>query len=241
MRTGEGSDRTLSTKWWVVFGGSLVAAAVATAVGFLRPNLDGFAQNLLAEAAGLGFGMAIAVLLIDGATQTRERRLRKVVSMAARRVAQLNEEIAVMLSTEIGAFLKECLNSNSDLYGDERGNWDTFKPLLSQIFHEATKVLEKGRPTETASLPEEDYKSFVNSASSFVARVRQALGSNFEVQAELFEVVKHLDRLDDCVSKANWPSTARDEKARFAALGDIGNAIIDIVEATPHISLPEPR
>lgn len=226
----------MSKKWWAVVALACVAGAVAIGFGFLLPDRDSFLQNVLAEAAGLAFALAIVVWLIEGPVLTRDRRLRKVISMAARPVAQLNEEIALMLVREIGQYLAERLDSNVDLYGKRRGNWAAFKPLLRRVFQNARSVPNKGLPKKNVPLREEDYQSYVKAARSFADRVRSALGSNWEVQAQLLEILEHWHKLDTCITKANCPSTIRDENMRYEALGYIGDAIIDVAEATPKIT-----
>lgn len=227
----------MSKKWWVVVGVAFVVGCVAIGLGFLLPDQNSFLQNLTAEAAGLAFSLAVVVLLIEGPLLTRERRLRKVIAMAARSVAELNAQIAHMLVREIGEYLAGSLDSNVDLYGKERGDWAAFKPLLRQIFQDARKVPANGLPKKNVSLNEENYQGYVKEARRFVDRVRGALGSNWEVQAQLLELVEVLNKLDTCITKANWPSTIRDEKMRYEALGNIGDAIIAVVEATPQITL----
>ena len=189
----------------------------------------------MAEVAGLAFALALAVWLIEGPLLTRERRLRKVVAIAARSVAQLNEEIALMVVREIGEYLAGRLDSAVDLYGDERGDWTAFKPLLRQIFGDARQAPEKGLPKQNVPLSEDDYQGYVEGARSLVERVRSALGSDWEVQAQLLKLVEHLNKLETYIQKAGYPSTIKDEKMHYKALGDIGDALIDLIEACPKI------
>ena len=92
---------------------------------------------------------------------------------------------------------------------------------------------EKGLPKINISLSEKDYRGYVKAASSFIERVRGALGSNWEVQAQLLEMVEHLNKLGTCITEAGSPLTIRDEKMRYKALGAIGDAIIDLIETCP--------
>lgn len=197
--------------------------------------LDSFPENILAGIAVSAFAFAIAVLLIEGPILTRERRLQKVISIAARSVAQINEEIALMVVREIGEYLASGLDSAIDLYGKERGDWKAFKPLLHQVFQYAKGVPEKGLPKKNVPLSEEDYQSHVKGASSLAERIRIALGSDWEVQAQLLELVEHLNKVKECITKAEYPSTVIDEKMRYEALGVMGDALIDLIEACPKI------
>jgi len=64
-----------------------------------------------------------------------------------------------------------------------------------------------------------------------VERIRSALGSDWEVQAHLLELIERLNKVEECITKAEYPSTVRDEKMRCAALGVLGDALIDLIEA----------
>lgn len=225
----------MSKKWRCVIFIGIAVGVVAILLRFLLPRLDNFWESILANVAVSAFIFAIAVWLIEGPLLTRERRLRKVISMAARSVAQLNEEIALMVVREIGEYLAGRLDSNVDLYGAERGDWKAFKLLLRRVFQDAKQVPGKGLPKTNVPVAEEEYQDYVKGASSFLERVHSALGTDWEVQAQLLELVEHLNKLDTCITKASYPSTMRDEKMRYAALGDIGNAIIDLIEACPKI------
>lgn len=223
----------MSKKWRFVIFVGIAVGAVAILLRFVLPRLDNFWENILANVAVSAFVFAVAVWLIEGPLLTREHRLHRVVALAARRVAQLNEEIAITLSREMGEYLAGRLDSNVDLYGDERVDWTAFKSLLRRIFQEAKQVPEKGLPKINISLSEEDYRGYVKAASSFIEGVRGALGSSWEVQAQLLEMVEHLNKLGTCIAEANSPSTIRDEIMRYKALGAIGDAIIDLIEACP--------
>jgi len=225
----------VSKKWRNVVIIAVVVGVIFIIPGFVLPELHSFLQNILAGIAISSFAFAIAVFLIEGPLLTRERRLRKVISIAARSVARLNEEIALMVVRDIGEYLAGRLDSNIDLYGDERGDWTAFKPLLQQIFQDAKQVREKGLPKKNVPLTEEDYQNYLKGASSLLERVRSAVGSDWEVQAQLLELVEHLNELETCIQKAGYPSTIRDEKMRYEALGDIGDALIDLIEACPKL------
>lgn len=67
----------------------------------------------------------------------------------------------------------------------------------------------------------------------FSERICSALGTDWEVQAQLLELVEDLNKLNTCVTKAGYPPNLRDEKMRYAVLGAIGDAIIDLIEACP--------
>ena len=224
----------MSKKWRNAAIIAFVAGSISTIAGFVLPGLDSFLENILAGIAVSAFAFAIAIRLIEGPALTRERRLQKVISIATRRVAQLNEEIAVTLVTEIGEDLASRLDSNIDLDGEERGNWTAFEPLLRSVFRDASQVPVKGLP-KSEPISEEDYLSVVRAARSFLERVRSAIGSDWEVQAQLLELLEHWNRLDTHIKEACYPYNIRDEKTRYRTLAAIGDTLIDIAEACPKI------
>jgi hypothetical protein len=224
----------MSRNWWVIFSIVVVIGIISLVTGFTLPKLDSFLQSFLASLAASMFILAIVIYIIEGPNMTRERRLQKVVSKVSYKVAQINEEIAVMVSREIGQFLVSNLNSNIDLYGEERGDWKAFKALLREIFRESIEVPTKGLP-QNLSISKEDYLMCLDGPASLSKRVRDALGSNWEVQAQLLELVEHLDKLDTRILEANYASTISDEKMRYRALGQIGNALIDLIESCPKL------
>jgi len=134
----------VSKKWWGVVFIAIIVGAVAIVLGFLLPEPDSFLKNILAEVAGLAFALALAVWLIEGPLLTRERRLRKVISIAARSVAQLNEEIALMVVRDVGEYLAGRLEPPVDLYGEERDDWGAFKLFVTaRSFNVPDKYLKK--------------------------------------------------------------------------------------------------
>ena len=224
----------MSKKWWIIFGIAVGVGCVATIVGLSLPRLDSFLENIVAGIAVSAFAFAIAVRLIEGSVMTRERRLQKVISMATRNVAQLNEEIAVTLVREIGEYLASKLDSDIDLDGKERGNWTDFKRLLRKVFQDARQVSVRGLP-KSEPISKEDYLSYVDAARRFVEQVRSAIGTDWEVQAQLLELLEHQNSLDAHIKEAGYPYNMRDEKARYARLAAIGDAIIDLIEGCPRI------
>jgi len=222
----------VSKKWWIIFSAAVVVGVIAFTLGFKLPGLDGFLKNCLASLAAAMLVLAMGIWLIEGPLMTRERRLRKVIAVAARSVAQINEEIALMVVREIGQYLASKLDSNIDLYGEERGDWTAFKHLLRLVFQDARQVPVKGLP-RSSPFSEEDYSNYVEGARSLTERVRSALGSNWEVQAQILELVEHLNKLSTRITEAGYGSNIRDEKMRYAALGAIGDALIDLIEACP--------
>jgi len=224
----------VSKKWQIIFGIAVGVGCVATIVGLRLPRLDSFLENMLAGIAVSAFAFAIAVRLIEGPVMTRERRLQKVVSMATRDVAQLNEEIAVRLVREIGEDLASRLDSKLNLYGEERGNWTAFKRLLRAVFEDARQVSVKGLP-KSGPISKEDYLSYVDAAQRFMERVGNALGTDWEVQAQLLELLEHRKRLNGRIIEAGYPDSIRDEKARYVRLAAIGDAIIDLIEGCPRV------
>jgi len=224
----------VSKKWKRVVVITIVVGVIFTGIGFVLPGLDSFLENILAGIAVSAFTFAVAILLIEGPILTRERRLQKAISIATRRVAQLNEEIAVVLAREIGEYLASKLDSNIDLDGEERGDWTIFKPLLRSVFRNASQVPVNGLP-KSEPISKEVYLGFVGGAQSFMKRVCSALGSDWEVQAQLYELLEHWGKLDARINEAQYPCNIRDEKMRYRALAAIGDTLIDIVEACPKI------
>jgi len=213
---------------------AFVVGVIFLIIGFKSTRLDSFLENILAGIAVSAFTFAIAILLIEGPVLTRERRLQKVISIATRKVAQLNEEIAITFVREIGEYLASKLDSNIDLYGEERGDWTAFKPLLRSVFRDASGVPVNGLP-KSEPISDEDYLGFVRSARSFMERVRNAIGSDWEIQAQLLELLEHWDKLDTHIKEAGYPYNIRDEKMRYRTLAALGDTLIDIVEACPKI------
>jgi len=224
----------VSKKWRSVVIIAFVVGFISITAGFVLLRLDSFLENILAGIAVSAFAFAIAILLIEGPVLTRERRLQKVISIATRSVAQLNEEIAIMLVREIGEYLASKLDSNIDLYGEECGNWTAFKRLLRSVFQDARQVSVKGLP-KSESLSEEDYLHYVESARSFMMRVRSAIGPDREVRAQLLELLEHWNKLDAHIKEAGYQYNIVDEKMRYATLAAIGDTLIDLVEACPRI------
>jgi len=224
----------VSKKWRSVAIIAFVVGGISIIAGFVLPRLDSFPENILAGIAVSAFAFAIAILLIEGPVLTRERRLQKVISIATCSVAQLNEEIGMMLVREIGEYLASKLDSNINLYGEEHGDWPVFKRLLRSVFQDARQVPVKGLP-KGEPLSEEDYLHYVESARSFIERVRSAIGSDREVQAQLLELLEHWNKLDAHIKEAGYQYNIVDEKTRYARLAAIGDTIIDLVEACPKI------
>ena len=69
-------------------------------------------------------------------------------------------------------------------------------------------------------LSEADYQSYVRGAKSMVERVRNALGSDRDVQERLLELVESFNKVGTHITEADYPSNIRDEKMRYAALGN---------------------
>jgi hypothetical protein len=224
----------MSKKWRIIFGVVIVIGIIAFIFGLKLPASDDFLKNFLASLAAAMLVLAIGICLIEGPLMTREQRLSKIVAIAARSVAQLNEEIALMLVREIGEYLASKLDSNIDLDGEERGNWTAFKRLLRLVFQDARQVPIKGLP-KSEPLSEEDYLSYIASARSFMIRVHSAIGTDREVQAQLLELMEHWNKLNAHLTEAGYPYKIKDEKMRYATLAAIGDTLIDLIEACPKI------
>jgi hypothetical protein len=224
----------MSKLWWIVFGVALGLGCVAIAVGIKLSGLDSFIENVLPGAGVSLIVFAFVVLLIEGPVMTRERRLQKVVRKACRDVTQINGEIAITLVREIGEDLASRLDSNINLYGDERGNWKDFKDLLRKVFKDARQVSVRGLP-RSGSISKEDYLSYVEAARKFMEQVGSAIGNDWEVKAELQELIEHRNRLGKHIIEADYPYIIEDEKNRYEKLAVIGEGIIDLIERCPRI------
>lgn len=222
----------MNKKWWGIFYIAVLVGLVSVALGFLILELDSFGENILAELAGLSFALALVILLIEGPILTREHKVQEVISIVARRTVHLNEEICTTLVREIGEYLAERLDTTVDLHGDECGDWVAFKPLLQQIFKEAKQVTLNGLPKINIPLSEEDYRSFVNSARSYIERIHRTVGSDWEIiaKAGLLDLVDSLDELELFLSLR-----VRDEESRFSQLGTIGDELINSIEVGSRI------
>ena len=70
-----------------------------------------------------------------------------------------------------------------------------------------------------------------------VRRIRDVLGSDRDLQGHLLELLEPLNQVDIRTTNAGYPSAGRDETTRYEALGAIGNALLDLVEASAAIDL----
>jgi len=224
----------VSKKWWIAFGVLFGLGWVAVGVGIKLYGADSFLESAL---PGVGVSLivfGIAVLLIEGSIMTREDRLRKVVRMACRDVVQINWEISNTLVREIGGDLNSMLDLGVNLYGEERGDWEGFKYLLRKIFEDTKQVSVRELP-KSERFRKEDYLSYVDSARRYMERVGNAIGNNFEVQAELLELIEYRNKLGRHIMEADCPDIIEDEKKRYEKLAEIGDAIIDLIEGCPRV------
>lgn len=226
----------MSKTWWIIFGAALGLGCVAVILGIKLYGTDSFVENLLPGAGVSLIVFAIAVLLIEGSVMTRENRLQKVVGKACRDIMQINEEIAITLVGEIGEDLASRLDSEINLYGEERGNWAEFKDLLGKVFKDARQVSVRGLP-KSGSISKEDYLSFIEAARKFMERVGSAIGNDWEVKAELLELIEHRDKLGRHIMEADFPYIIEDEKKRYEKLAVIGEAMIELIEGCPRIKV----
>ena len=224
----------MSKRWWIIFGVVLGLGCVAIIVGIKLYGKDSFIENLLSGAGVSLIVFAIAIVLIEGSVMTRERRLQKVVRMACRDVMKINEEVAIRLVREIGEYLASRLDSNINLYGEERENWKAFKHLLRVVFQDARQVSVRGLP-KSGPISEEDYLSYVDAARRFMEQVGDALGSSWEVQAELEELVENRKKLNERIIEGGYTGSMSDEKSRYIRLAAIGEAMIDLIEGCPRV------
>jgi hypothetical protein len=224
----------VSKRWWGVCGVVFGLGCAAVIVGIKLYGPDSFLENVLPGAGVSLIVFAIAVLLIEGSVKTRESRLQKVVSRASREVAKLNEEIGITLVTEIGQDLASRLDSNIDLYGEERKNWKAFKRLLRKVFQDARQMSGRGLP-KSGPISERDYLCYVRAASRFVERVGSALGNHLEVHAELIDLIERQRDLNSRIQEANVALSVTDGTIRYVRLAEMGEAIIDLIEGSARV------
>ena len=222
----------MGKKYKIIILISVIVGVSSIVAGFLISGLDSFVENLLAELGGLTFALALALWLIEGHSLTQEQRVQEVISVVTRRTLKLNEEIAMMLSREIGQYLVSSLDLPIDLYGDERGNWIDFKPLLQQVFEYAKQVNMKGLLEKNVSLDIDEYRIFLNSARIYIESINRTTGSDWTIiaKAGLLELVDSVEKLQLVSS-----SSARDEESRFRQLGTIGDKLIISIEVGSRI------
>lgn len=226
----------MSKRWWIVFFVVLGLGSVAVILGIKLYGTDSFLENVLPGAGISLIVFAIAVLLIEGSVMTRENRLQEVVRMTCRDVMQINGEIAITLVREIGEDLASRLDSNINLYGEERGNWADFKDLLRKIFKDARQVSVRGLP-KSGSISKEDYLSFIVAVRKFMDQVGSAIGNDWEVKAELLELIEHRNKLGRHIMEADYPYIIEDDKKRYEKLAVIGEAMIDLIEGCERIKV----
>lgn len=224
----------MSKRWWIIFGIAFGLGCVAIIAGVKLSGLGSFLEDMLPGAAVSLIVFAVAVLLIEGSVMTRERRLQKFVSMVIREVAQLNEEIAITLVREIGEDLGSRLDSNINLYGEERGDWKAFKSLLREVFKDAKQVSDRGLP-KSGPISEEDYLSNIHAVRRFMERVGSALGDHLEVHAELIDLIERRRYLNNRIEEALYRESIRDERIRYVKLAEIGETMIELIEGCPRI------
>jgi hypothetical protein len=226
----------MSKRWWIVFGIALGLGCASIIVGIRLSGVSSFLENMLPGAGVSLIVFAIAVLLIEGSVMTRESRVRRVASMVSREVAKLNEEIGITLVREIGEYLASGLGSKIDLYGEERQDWKAFKRLLREVFKDVREVSARGLQ-ESGLISEQDYLIYIGSVSRFVERVGSAMGNHLEVHAELVDLIERQRELNSRIQEANRNIGIWDEKIRCVRLAEIGEAIIDVIEACPRIKV----
>jgi hypothetical protein len=226
----------MSKRWWIVFGIALGLGCASIIVGIRLSGVSSFLENMLPGAGVSLIVFAIAVLLIEGSVMTRESRVRRVASMVSREVAKLNEEIGITLVREIGEYLASGLGSKIDLYGEERQDWKAFKRLLREVFKDVREVSATGLQ-ESGLISEQDYLIYIGSVSRFVERVGSAMGNHLEVHAELVDLIERQRELNSRIQEANRNIGIWDEKIRCVRLAEIGEAIIDVIEACPRIKV----
>ena len=88
---------------------------------------------------------------------------------------------------------------------------------------------------KSGPISKEDYLSYVKAARRFIEQVGSAIGNDWEVKAQLLELIEHRKRLDVTIREADYPYIIGDEKNRYTKLAEIGDAIIDLIEGCPRV------
>ena len=165
-----------------------------------------------------------------------------VISRNARSTLQEFEELSSTITRRLARWLVVELDSDIDLYGEEQGDSDAFRPLLMAIFDQATEVTPQSLP-QSRSLSEEEYRGWISSFRHFVDRIRSRIQGDYEVQAMLYEVVTVLDEFDRSVSRSLFPPTVRNQMLRYRVLGRLGHRLVEFDKAIAVVvgTHPSPR
>ena len=142
----------------------------------------------------------------------------------------------MMLTWELGSFLASALDSDVGLRSEDRGDdWDPdIKPLLQQIYSKAEAVDVRDIPYQD-TLPYEEYREWIDSTKHYSQRIRNRIETNLDVHERLLELGEAFDNLDHALVQSMWSTSVGTEAVRFNSLGQIGNALIHVMEKIGHM------
>ena len=227
----------MSGKWLLLSTVSFLVFAEALAIGAVLPNIGTFWRGFLASVAPSALVLAVVIWLIEGPLLTQERRRRQVISHNARFVLQEMGEISAGMARELAEWLAGEFEPGIDLYGDERGDYSAFRPLLLAVYDQAKQVPYQDLPPYH-SLTEDEFQRWIDNIQYFIDRIRGRFQGDLEVQATLLEAVVALDDLERQISRSQFYSMRRDQRMRYRSLGLIGHQLVNFDKA---IDIVAPR
>ena len=217
----------MSKRWWFAIVISIVVGSGALTLGAVVPRVGSYWGSFLTSVAPSAFVLAVVIWLIEGPLLTQERRRQRIISRNAGAVLKLVGEISWTMARETAEWLASEINSDIDLYGEERGDYTKFRPLVVQVFNEAVGLSVSDLPGYSNSMNREYYSSLVGGFQHFSGRVRERIRGNYEIQAVLVEIIDALDDLDKDITTALYPSILRDQTSQYQALGNLGNRLLN--------------
>ena len=223
----------MSIRWWgfiiVCFG----ACATAIWVGYRLDNLSDFENSLLATGAGIAFALGIAILLIEGPILTRDQRRRTILKYR-KDVCQACWDTSPFVASETANFIGADFEPRVDLDGDEREKWETFVPVLRKVFDQARLVPRTGLPAYP-DLANDQYFSILESGSKMVERIQKKIGTDRDMQNQVYPVLSAVHHLGLAVQRGKEPYFVEDLMSRYEAIGIVGDAVLDVAEAIPAV------
>ena len=138
-------------------------------------------------------------------------------------------------SSEIAVDLLNELDTDIDLYGEERGDYKKFRKLLTKVFDQACAVPDNGLPPHS-NLTDETIRGCIEGIGHFVDRVRNRIQGDYDLQLTLLELIEQIDHLDKTSTMAMFPHNLRNEKMRFRSLGMMGQAMLSLDDAVDKVA-----
>ena len=226
----------MSKKWWAVIIVSFFLAAVLTGLGILQFDAADFIENLIIEIIGLLLALGIAVWVIEGKVLTREKRIRDIVRYR-QRVFQLVVEIGLQLARDIAEPLASEFDPEIDLYGQEREDWDQFKPLLRKVFSLAKDVRYDGLPPYSC-LTKEDADSYMSACREMTERIKERIKEqpDFMELNVLGLLPWTISEIEHLVKRAYRLDLLDEPISRYNTIGELGNRILDMTQCTTPLS-----